>query len=238
MHLALFLGLFSLSIFLTTGSSLILWNNVPLLSFALYPWRFLAIVVFASAVLSSWITKVAGLSPFLIVLLIGLLTYSNRNYSQLVGKVYEQDSYYYNYQDTADIWGEYLPTTANLKIIETCRVRGCRFEKITVPNNSKTEVIATKSNLLKVSYDSPKDFTATINTFYFPGWNSYLDGAFYEGIEINENGTMDISLPRGKHELTLRFEDTAFRKIALLISLVGMAGSGVYALWLRKYLKG
>ena len=237
MHFVFFLILLLTSVFLMTRGSLFLWNSFSLLSFVLYPWRFLAIAVFACAALAAYAVKVTKPNLFLIILFLGLLLYSNRNYSQLVGKVYEKDSYYYNYQDTADIWGEYLPTAANLEIIKMCRMQGCKFEKIIVPDDLRAEVVVSQSNVLKASYESPRDFTATINTFYFPGWNLYIDNLYHKGIEVNENGTMDISLPKGKHELMLRFEDTSFRKTALLVSLVGMLCSGIYALWLKKYLK-
>lgn len=236
-HFGFFLTLLLLSIFLMTRQSQFFWDKVPLLSFVLYPWRFLAIVVFSCAALASFVVKVTKPGFVLIGLVVVLLLYTNRNYSQLVGKVYENDSYYENYQDTADIWGEYLPITANLEIIKKCRQNGCSFDKVVAAKDSNLKVIANKSNLLIASYDSQKDFVAVVNTFYFPGWNSYLDNMLSNGIKVNKNGTMDISLPKGKHELEIRLENTAFRKISLLVSLLGLISSGFYFLWLRKYLR-
>lgn len=234
MHFCLFFFLFAISIFLMTNSSLFLWNTVPLLSFVLYPWRFLAISVFSSAILSSFVFKCLKPNIFYYLLVMIVILYVNRNYSQLVGKIYENDNYYKNYQDTADMWGEFLPITANLEKINKCRKEQCKFNKLVVPNKVKINIVADKSNLLAINYESEKDFTATINTYYFSGWKAYLDVSSQEQIKVNEIGTMDINLPKGNHKLDLKFGNTNIRNLSLIISLVGLLGFGIYLKCLKK----
>lgn len=235
-HICFFLMLFVISIFLMTSASRFLWDKLPLLSFVLYPWRFLAISIFSSAALASIVIKILNLRTIWIIILLGFTLYANRNYSQLVGKVYENNSFYENYQDTTDMWGEFLPVTANLDIITMCRGKDCIFDKVVAPKDVKTEITQQKSNLFSFRYDASKNFPVTVNIFSFPGWNAYLDNLKYAGIQINGNGTMDALLPQGKHTFEMRFETTPFRKMAIYISFAGLGLSGLYLIWLKKYL--
>jgi uncharacterized membrane protein len=235
-HIYFFLGLFLISLFLMTDASRFLWNKMPLLSFVLYPWRFLAIAVFSSATLASLVVKVIRLKTIWIIALLGIAIYANRNYSQLVGKVYESNSYYENFQDTTDMWGEFLPVTANLDVISRCRGKVCTFERVVAPKDVKTSITQEKSNMLSFQYEAQKDFLTTINILSFPGWNAYLDNFKYTGIKINGSGTMDATLPRGKHIFELRFENTSFRKTAVYVSFVGLGLFGLYLICLKKYL--
>jgi hypothetical protein len=233
-HFGLFFFLFAISIFLITNKSQFLWNSIPLLSFVLYPWRFLAISLFSSAILSAFVFKYLKPNIIFYLIIIFVVLYSNRNYSQLVGKIYENDNFYENYQDTADMWGEFLPITANLETINKCRKEQCKFNKVVVPNKVKINIITDKSNLLVFSYESEKDFTATINTYYFPGWKVYLDKSFYDQRKVNGIGTMDINLPKGSHNILLKFENTNIINLSLIISLVGLLGFGICLKCLKK----
>jgi len=163
-----------------------------------------------------------------------MVLYANRNYAQLVGKVYEDDSYYKNYQDTADMWGEFLPVSANLNVISKCKKEGCEFKKVMVPEDVNKEVINERSNILNFKYQSQKDFLAIVNTYYFSGWKSYLDNSPYGQISVNEVGTMDIKLPKRNHDLELRFENNNIRNIFLMVSLLGLIGFAVYIKCLKK----
>jgi len=234
MHICLFLLLFLISIFLITSSSQFLWGSVPLLSFVLYPWRFLAISAFSSAVLATFVFKYLKPNVFYYLLVLIAVLYANRNYSQLVGRIYENDSYYQNYEDTADMWGEFLPVTANLEVIEKCRKEGCEFTKVLVSGEVKYEIKEEKSNKLTLNFESNNEFKATINTYYFPGWKAYLDNSSEEQIMVNEIGTMDLTLPKGNHILDLEFKNTLIRNISLIISLVGLMGFGIYLKCLKK----
>lgn len=234
MHLYLFFSLFVISIFLITNKSQFLWSNVPLLSFVLYPWRFLAIATFSSAILSTFVFKYLKPNIFYYLLLIFAVLYVNRNYSQLVGKIYESNSFYQNYQDTADMWGEFLPVTANLQTINICRDKGCSFERVLVPEKLDYEITLDKSNGFSFNYSSQNDFLATINTYYFPGWKVYLDKSLEDQIIVNEIGTMDINLPKGNHNLDLRFENTNIRNLSLVITLLGLLGFAAYLKCLKK----
>lgn len=61
-----------------------------------------------------------------------------------------------------------------------------------------------------------------IRTFYFPGWNIYLDGKKSE-IRIDpRTGSMLVKVPYGKHRIEIKFELTPIRKTSGYISLVAL----------------
>jgi uncharacterized membrane protein YfhO len=64
--------------------------------------------------------------------------------------------------------------------------------------------------------------TLRIRTFYFPGWKAYTDDVATDIAIEKHAGVMLISAPKGTHTLLIRFEDTAVRYYAKIISLVSL----------------
>lgn len=70
---------------------------------------------------------------------------------------------------------------------------------------------------------SPEEHTLRLRTFYFPGWTAYVDGK-KEEIKIDQKiGSMLLSIPPGKHEITIKFEMIPLRKWSAYISLGAVA---------------
>jgi hypothetical protein len=57
-------------------------------------------------------------------------------------------------------------------------------------------------------------------THWFPGWRVYLDGRAVESGPVPSSGLIGLDLPRGEHEILLRFERTPARAVAEGVSLV------------------
>ncbi len=203
-------------------------QNIRYLSFILYPWRFLSLAVFCSAAIAAFLTFLARGNKFLIVGLCVLVLYANRNFPRLVGEVTAKDTFYINNIDTTDISGEFLPRTANLSLIKYCKKQCCYFPKIETQEAVAFQITKDTSQVLDALYEAPKEFSATINIFYFPGWNYYLDGKQLKTIKLNDRGTVDLELPAGKHELEGKFENTPIRNLADGISLITLIIIGGY----------
>jgi hypothetical protein len=61
-----------------------------------------------------------------------------------------------------------------------------------------------------------------LRTFYFPGWNVYIDGKPAEIRMDTQTGAMIIQIPGGKHEIAVKFENTPIRKVSLYISIFSL----------------
>lgn len=226
-HLFLFLTLLLASVFLITPYSIWLWENISLLGYFLYPWRFLALATFSMAILASFLIYILKNNRVLILLLILLLFYGNKNHLKLVGTAPGEDHFYQTYNDTTDMWGEFLPVNTNLGIINKCKTEKCSFPKVVVPNEVLVSDVEQNSLQTAFVYTSQKDFPATINTLYFPGWQTYLDGSLKD-FSINSLGTMDINLPSGKHRIEMRFESTPLRSVTAYVSLLSAIALALY----------
>ena len=73
-----------------------------------------------------------------------------------------------------------------------------------------------------------------IRTFNFPGWKAYVDGVQTEIKTEEDVGAMLIDIPRGNHELVLRFEDTPVRYYSKLLSLVSLVSVVVLVLFSKR----
>ena len=59
------------------------------------------------------------------------------------------------------------------------------------------------------------------NTLYFPGWNAYIHKNVLP-VSPNKDGTIDIDIPKGKYQLTLKYEDIFIYKLSKLISMISL----------------
>ncbi len=240
-NINIFLSLFILSLFLMTSVSSFFWTKIELLSFFLYPWRFLSLAIFACAFFIGFICKITKQNWFFIICIIALLLYSNRNYSQLVGRVRGDDNFYIKYNDTTDMWGEFLPSSVNLSLIKRCKqTQICKFSNIVVPPQVKLGDITRQSNKLSFSYQSNNKFKGTINIFYFPGWRLYVDHKRWTFFKINTLGTFLITFPKGGHKVVLKFKNNLLMSVSIYLSILGMIILILGVLWenglKRKYL--
>lgn len=231
----LFICLILFSIFLMTNYSLFLWERVSLLSFVLYPWRFLMIALFCSATVASLVVYMFKNSKIIVVIFIILLFYANKNHSQLVGIVNGNNDYFFKINNTTDMWGEFLPIGANLDTVYKCKIGNCYFNKVISTGIYNLQEIEHKNNLIKYKYETILPTFATINIFYFPGWEIYIDDKKINEVKINKLGTMDIELPTGEHFLKTKFSNTTLRNMAIVISAISFSVTGGVILWLKRY---
>jgi hypothetical protein len=64
----------------------------------------------------------------------------------------------------------------------------------------------------------------TLPVFYFPGWVARTDGAEAETGPSPADGTIQIAVPPGRHEIDVRFTDTAVRRAGNAVSLIAVLG--------------
>lgn len=80
--------------------------------------------------------------------------------------------------------------------------------------------------LSPIAYDFRVAITAQarlrVNTFYFPGWTLYVDGAKRPVDYSSPQGLMEFSLEPGRHQVQVRFEDTPVRMWATRLSLFAL----------------
>lgn len=77
------------------------------------------------------------------------------------------------------------------------------------------------SRLIKFNALSNTDSEIRINVMYFPGWRAYIDGK-EAVINYEENGLINLELPKGESDISLKFEETKVRLLADFISILSI----------------
>lgn len=223
------LGLFGIALFMTHGKSWFIWENVPLMAYVQFPWRFLGYAAFASSLLGgglmyllSFYTKSAKLKFIIVSILTGLTVALNFSYfkpgtvypgltdsEKLSGKLWEEQ------QKGAVL--DYLPTTAS----------GPREPAPALPiiRKGRAEVgsFGVKSNWWETDLTVKEAATIEIPVLDFPNWQVRVGEELipHQPIVI---GRITFDLPAGRYKVTGEFHNTPIRTFSNGLSLVSLLG--------------
>ncbi len=254
--LAFFAALTAVVVFLMLGISAPLWEALPLVRLAQFPWRLLTLTVFAMGFLCG----AAGLGArrerelvdvptlvLVVLLVLGSLPYMRAELSQREVSLAEL----MRFQQSADemtgstAWVRTIPTWSPMADYYiagepvTSKVDYGSFYRQEGSPHARTVELAANREL--VEYTAPRPVLLTFNTFYYPGWHAYrLDfetGAVLEELPIalrGELGLMTVKLPAGTGQVLLRFEDTPIRALATIVTVISLVI--VAGLWLASRL--
>ena len=233
----LFFALFSPSVFLQTFHSKFIWDSLPPLHFIQFPWRFLLFSVFFSSLLGGFVVseiknkQLSLLASFTIIVLVILL---NKNYFKPEKYLYNTDPDYINKQtlnwETSRKAFEYVPAgIATLKSPIGNSVVDISEENITKEAFSEVSAVLSgktlkdKPNKKEISVEVEKGGIMQINTFAYPQWKVYVDGQKTSIQSNNKLKLIRFEIPKGRHDILLRFEETTIEKVSNFLSIAGIA---------------
>ena len=216
-------GLFLLvtSIFLMQPVSTSLWKHISLLRQFQFPWRFLAVVVFATSFLSTaYLSFNFAKNRRTLITIAAFVAVST--------VFYWVPQYGHNDIDEAYYWDFPLNTTyyGETDVIWSA---GPAWSYPSSP----VQVIdgyATVTNIVKKGHihtftvDASESARLVDNTQYFPGWRVYVDGE-KTPVEFQDQqwrGLVTFAVPDGKHDVRVVFGRTPVRLGAEIISIVMM----------------
>jgi len=213
------------------------WKNFPGASVIDIPWRFLGLTSLAGALLAAVLIEAVKLKKILLIGLMILVLYANRNHLRINQGVYFDDQHYFNDPGTTTFLNEYRP-----KWRRSSRTDIVEPRLYVETGQEKVEILENKSNLLvaKTNFDKPTPLQ--INILYFPGWQVYLKNKdLWEGqlldkeLQITKTGfgefeaekiegTMRLTIPKGPQEIKVEFKETPLRRLANSVSLISLMG--------------
>jgi hypothetical protein len=233
-----FVGWFST--FMAHARSTSIWLAIPLLRLIQFPWRFLAITIFAFSfiagammvIVPKKLTKIV-----FVVLTLGLLLF-NWNYFKpergRMGPLADEEKFSeaaWELQQAGGIY-DYLPKTAEMaprepqkQLAEILEGEGVIIDPKQGTNWAEFNVIIDSDTAM-----------VRIGIFQFPDWQVFIDGGQIETIVPEEEkwGRMWIEVPKGEHKITARFYNTPIRTIANTISLFSWGILLTCPIWKRK----
>lgn len=217
--LQFFLFVFFVSIFLMTSYSNFIWEKISLLQKFQFPWRFLTLTVFASSMLGGILfSYVKDKYQFLLALLVVFAVFIiNIKYLQANGYSLKQESFYKDvYFGTTDT-GESAPIWS-IRFME--REPSAKIEVI--DGEASIEPVDRRINSHKYRIESKNESRIRENTIYFPGWKVFMNGKNVpiEFQDQKNRGLITFYVPKGKHNLEIRFSDTKLRLFSNIVSII------------------
>lgn len=214
------LMIIAVCIFFMNPLSTPVWEKISLLRQFQFPWRFLSGIVFSLALLGGLLSKTRFVRNirwfvFINIVIVGSTIFYWRSMN---GYDYNrEENRFWNfhltttyYGETDSIWSAGPAKTFPKSLIEI--VEG--DAKIT--NIQKK----TQTQFFKVVSDTGARLVS--NTQYFPGWRVYIDNKQtpIEFQDIHWRGLITFAVPKGNHDVFIRFEESPVRLIADSISLL------------------
>ena len=210
------------SIFIMLSQSKFIWDTFSILQKFQFPWRFLSVTVFSTALLSSFIIFLIPQKRRAIFALciVTILIAVNIGYIKPKGFLVKPENFYSSiYNGTTDT-GESSPIWS-IRFMEkrpTVRIEVLTGEA-TIDERSRTSTH--HAYTVNVVSDNAR---IVENTLYFPGWNVYLNNT-KTNVEFQDpinRGLMTFYLSKGVNSVEVKFEDTRIRKGSNLVTVISL----------------
>ena len=220
----------AVSTFMVMPLSAFLWDNLPLLSFTQFPWRFLSIQAFAAALAigAMALLPYCRVVTIITAVLLILSSFAALQTDQLLlgdEDVTAQSLAQYEWftgNIGSTVSAEYLPQTVQPRFYSSgwlnndhrANARALEGELI----NAAQTAGRTNEQTWKVTAGS-SGTTVLFPTMAWPGWVAALNGQEMAVQPAPGSGNITVQLPPGEHTLMLRLTRTPVRLFAELLSL-------------------
>jgi hypothetical protein len=219
--------LFVISLFFTLEISEMLWKAIPYMQYLQYPWRFINFIGFfmilgigyllfrIEELFSRRVLLLSALVIIFITIISSYKLFEPQEYVNLSPQFYTNSNYIKF--TVSKISDEYMPSSfsvpRNLNEVPSS-------ELSLINSSGNVQVLESKTNYLKSSFDIFKDGVLHVNRAYFPAWRAYENGKEIP-IVPTHNG-MNVSLQQGNGIFELKFVQTATETVANTITIVAL----------------
>ena len=217
--------LFVGSLFVMTSASSVIWQNISLLQKFQFPWRFLTVSVFLSAILGG--VSIASIIERrkLNKRLLGNYIVSIFCIIAVISTVYMWKPKAYSLQPESFYSGVYESTTDTGESSPIWSVRFMEHRPVAPLEIAEGAVTILKSSRTTTTREyiiEVKESARLVeNTLYFPGWKVYIDG-IETGVQYQDpayRGLITFRVTEGTHAIAVIFKDTKLRYVADMATL-------------------
>ncbi len=224
----LYLGIFlcGLSIFFTLPQSNGIYQHFLPLGNIQFAWRFLSAVLLVPPLLVAWIFDHVAHRTILVSVFLILIAFIR--FPQLYGKNY------FSYDESRYFFTPFNLHSTNLNTIWTGSTQSYPLKKSQskiIEGDGQIISSEVKNSSRKYQVENTNQIRMVDYTFYFPGWIVLVDNqpVSIEFQDSEYRGVITYTVPPGKHEISVKYQDTKIRKIAKIISVVGILASILFA---------
>lgn len=206
------------ALFLVTSYSSFLWNSFPLLRYYQFPWRFVGLATFAASVLVMFPLSLIKSKRWELLLIVVIILFSLQ-FLQVQKIPSRTENYYSDFPGTTFFHREATPiwTAGDAGEFPDQKIQ-------IIAGEGKVSNYTRMSNLHMFSIEATSDVSLRDSTFYFPGWKVFVDGRntpieFQDG---NHRGIITFSIPKGRHDVMISFNETKIRFLADIITVISL----------------
>ncbi len=224
LYLSLFaLVLGAMALLMTTQKTLFIWDQVSLLKFVQFPWRFLSVaIIFVSLAIVSGVMSLRGkvvkivLTSIVLVLLLGNAQYFRpESYLDAPERLYSADESQIA-ESMSGILPDFLPQGFDDEALPV------NFSQVVVePELPEGSVLIDRvhEKLVSVAFSDKTNVVFALADF--PGWQVEIDGEQVTH-EKTVEGLLQITVPEGSHLVGVRFTSTPVRAWGNSISVASL----------------
>lgn len=208
---------FLMSVLAMVDLSRPVWDLISKIITPDYPTMFLLPVTFSGSLMAAFVF-VNLKKPYhllFLIILISLAIYANRNHLRVNMYTDIPISLYAASELTTNSYHEYLPKKADIKLFSE------NSNYVVLPRNLMVSNFKQTTRQLSFSINLKDGRDITIKHFAFPGMNSYIDDKKID-YKVDEMGRIKLSVPQGKHDIIIKFEDTPIIILGKILTLMGL----------------
>ncbi len=210
-----------ITLFMTTASASFLYNNLTILANIQFPYRFLSLfTLFLPLCLLITLNNHKIVSQNIIFSIVATIIVLSR-FPQLYGKnyvVYDLSHYHFT------------PVNLHSSSINTVWMGESRKYPIKeqqleiVEGDGQIDIVKLKNSSREYKLEAQSEVRVVDYTFYFPGWQVLANGKI-QTIEFQDpkyRGIITYRLPKGNYHIVTVYQVTKIRKLAAIITILGI----------------
>lgn len=231
-HQAIFFTiLFLVAFFFTTPLSSPLWKVVPGLPMLQFPWRWVPVMEVSLCLLVGYVFSTESITKlqitaikrrvFYVLIMISLASsVAIFNSKTLPQRFVDKYLVPEKIKTLVDPILEYTPIWA--RDMRTIMSEEGNKRVSVISGAASTDTIVWRSEQRTILVRSEIPSILRISTFYYPGWNAWMDGGKIQIETERVSGAMLLGVPKGEHTVELKFTDTPLRFFSKIVSEVSL----------------
>lgn len=224
--------IFLFSIFMAHARSAFIWEKIEILKFTQFPWRFLSVTAFSTALLGAFVIwNFKKYQKYALIGLVALTIIFNWSY-------FKPKQFYFNLTDQQKLSGKLWNEQEKAAILDYLPVGAVEPREpapalpVAVTGKAEIKSFENKSNEWKFQANLINNTTIEIPVLDFPEWQIKANGQSVSSLGNSGSGKINISfLKGGDYIVSGKFTDTPIRHYSNIVSLLSAVSLLVLGLY-------
>lgn len=222
------MGLMAVLIFMMNYRSSYLWDNLPLIPYFQFPWRFLALMAFTSSLLVVFLKDIRWNRLISLGLVVVSLSFGVKYFRFSNFNGWRDDFFLNRYVPIPEASFEYRQTGEEyLRLPLGTDIRPSQnfFRFFSEQKMEISDLVELNALETKATISSEEPLVISYNKYFFPGWRVFIDNQEVKIVAGKPYGQITFDVDSGTHQVEVVWQETVRNKILDLVSLLALAVS-------------